>query len=1387
MLSDLINILHSAGLNFTARELQDILLLASRLAPPPESDKVTRPVDASPSLPNTPPEPPTIPLRADHDVRPVAQKEAVNSSITDDEQVQLHAGAGAGKVLAAKLRFGGVSPLGAPVDYRRSLHPFVRRLPTLRRTVLDEEATATNAMDTGVWIPAYQPARERWFDVTLLVESTPSVDIWHEELERLVFTFRSQSGMRAVNLYRLVATSRPYLISIPSGTVHDIGLLQRNDSRHLIVLATDGTNPDWRNGQMRTLLAPLSSSGQLSIMQLLPRHTWRHTALGEPELSLQAAYPGQPNSALYVDTPWWLDLNMNSAGLRLPALSFQASDLEVWARAVHAGGSARVSGWLVPAAEDENADAAIVPIQPDERIALYQHSVSPQAYDLAVFLSAVDPLTIPVMRLVMRAMLPNAGNDVLAEVLVGGLLEQVGARNAPRDEREYRFRPNIRELLAGALRFSEGERIERQLQLVGEQIAAHADSNHAVTAYLPSPYGKPRLSEWTLPFAEVSLRALTPKNRSTVTAAAEQTATVLSPASTAHVPIGGEFRILHLSDLHIGANPSDERARPEFGKAWEENLRTILSYGKVNLVCVSGDLTWNGSVEQFEHLSAFLNYTLAVLELDRSSLCVVPGNHDTQSGFSRPPAQDEEHQRSSYSNYRNWASSYLRRQYGEKMTNFDYGIRVTHHGAHVLVIEWDSVYRLREFDRSDEALLLLERMLRTANETKPASMRIVVSHVPLSVIPNRKRVEKLFDDMGVHLLVHSHRRPGEDGGWQALAESRTLVSRVGGTANRGNTPGDMQLLSYSLGGKNAIPQFCWQRVWSPSLGTWESGDAAYWNERGRPEHFELPALPSRTTMPFVGRQKEIEELRLALDLSHQCWIYGIAGIGKTALVRNLLSRYWSGPVAWLDGYTDIDSRIQLMRATGASYPPDVFYPRMRNELRKHRTLLVIDSVNTKKQRDIVQGMISNLKDCPILILGRMRPSVLQTIRYMPVKPLTEEEAHAVVRALSQENAVDSKVCQELVLSSKGVPRSLLSMLHAMSALQKSDVESEGRRHHHALLADAAFEATLKAYRGDRRAGVLAGGAGTGLTSTLERYLERCHERLRASHYVVLTDRRETVNQLQMSLTASPASIPPVQVPESAWHLEHILGNLHESTIVVTTVQMLSTLNTQNVACVVILFGLRLPTMRYMDRFPYSTSIVFAPFPLLAPLREESFGTMIRLEAPSLRERTYGVNIESPKKNLGFLKPGRPDFQRIAQLAQFIHKDFQQRMSSSLAAPVIITPSVTVAEFMSEELRRLHPTPNGRIINAATKAGRREWRLYHGDEKFRSDFFVVTNNQLSYGQFSAPSVCYVVCPISKATTINLLFHAGRREEDFDTPIIVDFVGIDWPHVAPTEWI
>lgn len=496
MIETLARALADAGLPVAAQDLCAIAWLALSMPPAPApapAPSGMAPPAPPPAAPLPPPTAPAVPA-SPPPAGPTGQR------------TTLFAASQQGHIQAGVLRVPGVLQAPPAPQLRRALQPFTRRVHSATRWQLDEEATAERRADTRVWELRYRRVRERWFDLHVVVDRGAGMDLWQGEVDALLRGLKSQGGFRSLQRWMLGGGAGAELSRRSDAPALPLAALHPPGQRPLVLLLTDGSAERWHTGAAQRWLWSAAERAPLALLQLMPPHAWRHTPLGEPVALGWWPRAGLPASALRL-AGGDLDDALPDGWRAVPLVALAPAAVQRWALATTARGGATVPVALVGAA---HAPVRRPRGEPDaaERVARFRHKASAAAFDLAVFLAVPDPLTLPVMRLVQRTMLPASGTAELAEFFSGGLLEPLaGAQPA------WRLRTGVREALRGALRLSEERHIVDQLHRVGQALEAAGDDALGFEAWFPSAAGSGTLSEWALPFAEASravLRAAAP-------------------------------------------------------------------------------------------------------------------------------------------------------------------------------------------------------------------------------------------------------------------------------------------------------------------------------------------------------------------------------------------------------------------------------------------------------------------------------------------------------------------------------------------------------------------------------------------------------------------------------------------------------------------------------------------------------------------------------------------------------------------------------------------------------------------------------------------------------------------------------------------------------------
>ncbi|MFF8654699.1 SAV_2336 N-terminal domain-related protein [Streptomyces huasconensis] len=453
-LAALVARLRDAELDPTVRELADSLWLARQVAagtgaeegptvepPPPARPGGGAHDDAGLTHPHAPPAPaPRVPPRAAPRARLVVPAgEGGDAERRDGVPVQVPAAA----------------VLPDPLALQRALRPLQRYRPPVRPVPrhLDEQATAERAADTGLVIPVLRHARRREARLLLLMDLSTSTVVWEQALGELRHVCERAGAFREVQVQFLHEgeDGRPgYAATARPGTaLQDPERLSDPTGSRLALVLSDCAGPMWRSGRMQRLLYRWGSLAPVAVVQPLPQRMWRRTHLPAHRGHLHR-WEGPAGRLEFEPASGG---PARRRGIPVPVLALRRSSVEGWAKLVSGA-----TGQCLEAAAGY-AEAAHGPSRAPvrarqevggrERVRAFRRTASPAAWQLAVYLSAVPPI-LPVMQLVQRAMLAGSGPEILAEVLLGGLLKR-RERDEDPDVLGYEFLEGVEEELLGHL------------------------------------------------------------------------------------------------------------------------------------------------------------------------------------------------------------------------------------------------------------------------------------------------------------------------------------------------------------------------------------------------------------------------------------------------------------------------------------------------------------------------------------------------------------------------------------------------------------------------------------------------------------------------------------------------------------------------------------------------------------------------------------------------------------------------------------------------------------------------------------------------------------------------------------------------------------------------
>ncbi|WP_329332259.1 FxSxx-COOH system tetratricopeptide repeat protein [Streptomyces sp. NBC_00663] len=486
MISDLLSLLAQGGVDDpTPEELADILWLAQQVLPqgraPGDAGDGADGGSAAGSAPEGSAEhtPADAESGPDYEVVP-ADEEFVDIHVPGGEHDDDSAGPGGTPVLVPAT-----GSLPHTLALTRALKPLARKVPSRTAFELDEEATVARLVDEDILLPVLRPEPARWLSLALVVDSGPSMSLWQDEIHELQHEVARLGAFRNLRRWNLLpsadgatvelrphpAASRP--ARHPREVVDPAGA-------QLIVVLSDTAGAMWRTGAAHRLLADWGRHSQVALAHLLPAELWSRVGLTPTPARIHIPQPGLPNSRWRTER--LVPTSLGSAGIPVPVVDLEPRSLRAWAEMTAGSGRWTTSAAMfVPGARrgtSRRSAVAAVPAGAEDTIRRFRVTASPRAWKLAGLLSAHSPVTVPLARLVQRAMLGDASRGDLAEVFLGGLLRRT-AEPSVLGELRFEFQAGVREALLGA---QYRDDVEAVRELVRTQ----------VTAYLRPRFGSPR-------------------------------------------------------------------------------------------------------------------------------------------------------------------------------------------------------------------------------------------------------------------------------------------------------------------------------------------------------------------------------------------------------------------------------------------------------------------------------------------------------------------------------------------------------------------------------------------------------------------------------------------------------------------------------------------------------------------------------------------------------------------------------------------------------------------------------------------------------------------------------------------------------------------------------
>ncbi|MEV5595032.1 SAV_2336 N-terminal domain-related protein [Streptomyces sp. NPDC052496] len=403
---------------------------------------------------------------------------------------------------ARPARAPGRRALARPQHLSRALRPLRRFEPHPHRSAPDVEATVRLAAETALFDVVSRPDQEHRWSAVLLVDDAPSMRVWSQLAGELRAVLDRGGIFRGVR----VCAFDPQDMAV-------LGRLPWAAGPTLTFVLTDGTSPGWRTPDAARAVRRWGRYGPVAVLHPLPRRLWRGTALdAQPRLlTSPVEFGGAGRTTVLDPLTGEPDPEAEEPGtVALPVVPLTPGGLGQWAALLTRPGVPHLIDTVL-LGEDPEQDPPRPAGSAADLVAHFRGAFSPEAYRLAVRLSAINPLTVPLMQLVRAATMSDAGPTQVAEILLGGLLERVAAPRGARSlggfdgplgtgarQPVYDFRPGVRDLLFSGLGTQQSLAV---VEAVGRALEPYMGRLPDFPALVADDTGEMRLQESAQAFA----------------------------------------------------------------------------------------------------------------------------------------------------------------------------------------------------------------------------------------------------------------------------------------------------------------------------------------------------------------------------------------------------------------------------------------------------------------------------------------------------------------------------------------------------------------------------------------------------------------------------------------------------------------------------------------------------------------------------------------------------------------------------------------------------------------------------------------------------------------------------------------------------------------------
>lgn len=309
--------------------------------------------------------------------------------------------------------------------WEKSFRTFYHKVDSRWEFVLDEEKTVEVSAKTKLIQPIFKAKRVKYFHLIMVIEQSPSMDIWKELLLEFQKSVQRFGVFEGIDFYYLSSNKQGVKLYRDKALKRELSHKKLNlNNQTLLTVVSDCVSSGWHSNHIFQMLAFWSKSVSVSITHMFPKRMWQGTALYKGFQTSFTAYGFQPlNMQLSSDDNYYDD---EDELFKIPIINFEPQSINAWGLVIQAKKGKWIDGIVLEEFEElefKDISTNKREVTSEQRIQRYLSQASPLAQKLALYASVL-PINFHVIRILQELKLPESTQVHLAEFFLGGLIKR---------------------------------------------------------------------------------------------------------------------------------------------------------------------------------------------------------------------------------------------------------------------------------------------------------------------------------------------------------------------------------------------------------------------------------------------------------------------------------------------------------------------------------------------------------------------------------------------------------------------------------------------------------------------------------------------------------------------------------------------------------------------------------------------------------------------------------------------------------------------------------------------------------------------------------------------------------------------------------------------------